>query len=69
MANPLFNLMGSAMLPGNLGNLLQQFNEFKRTFRGNPQEQIQQMLNSGKLSQAQYDQAVQMANAFAQMLK
>lgn len=69
MANPLFNMMGGTMLPGNMGNLIQKFNDFKRTFQGNPQEQIQQMLNSGKLSQAQYNQAVQMANAFAQMLK
>lgn len=59
MSNNLYNSFGSQ----NNNPLLQRFNEFKRSFTGNPQEQIQQMLNSGKISQAQYNQAVQKANA------
>ena len=55
--NPLFNQLGQ---PNN--SMLEQFNKFRQNFKGNPQEQIQQMLNSGRLSQAQYDQAVQKAN-------
>ena len=43
------------------GNFLQRFQQFQRLFRGDPQQQIQQMLNSGKVSQAQYNNAVQMA--------
>lgn len=45
-----------------VNNLMQRFNQFRNSFQGNPQEQVQQMLNSGRISQAQYDQAVQMAN-------
>ena len=59
MSNQLFNQYGQQ----NMNPLIQKFNEFKKTFSGNPQEQIQQMLNSGKISQAQYNQAVQRANA------
>lgn len=67
--NPLFNvLQGNAqMMPQN--GLLAQFERFRAMFKGDPKAQIQQMLNSGQITQAQYNQAVQMANQFAQMLK
>lgn len=62
--NPLFNLLGGnkSVLPTNMQAMLSQFQQFKQSFRGNPQEQVQQLLNSGRISQAQYNQAVQMAN-------
>lgn len=68
MANPLFSMLGGNQF-GNLSGLVQQFQQFKRTFQGNPQQQIQQMLNSGKVTQEQYNRTVQMAQAFQQMLK
>lgn len=49
-------------------NIIQQFMQFKNSFKGNPQEQIQQMLNSGKISQAQYNNAVKQAQQFQNML-
>lgn len=68
--NPLFNAMGGGNVPapGNIGNLMKQFQQFRQTFQGDPRQTIQQMLNSGKLSQAQYNNAVQMAKQFQQML-
>lgn len=65
MSNPLFNMIGN-QFPNN--NLIQQFNQFRNTFRGDPKQQIQQMLNSGQISQDQYNRAVQMAKAFQNML-
>ena len=62
--NQLFQMMGNN---SPYGNFMKQFNEFKKSFTGNPQQQVQQMLNSGKISQAQYDQAVQKANAIKSM--
>lgn len=50
-------------------NFLNQFNQFKQMFTGDPRAQIQQMLNSGKITQAQYDNAVQQANQLYKMLK
>lgn len=44
-----------------MNNMMMQFMQFKQNFRGNAQQQIQQMLNSGKISQEQYNQAVQQA--------
>ena len=54
---------------GNMGQLMQQFMQFRNTFRGDPKQQIQAMLNSGRVSQSQYNQAVQLAQQLAQMMK
>lgn len=43
-------------------NMMRQFEDFRKNFTGNPQEKIQQMLNSGQISQQQYNAAVQKAN-------
>lgn len=59
--NPLYGQM-------NQGNIIQRFQQFQQMFRGNPQEQVQQLLNSGKVSQEQYNRAVQMANQLRGML-
>lgn len=68
MANPLFDMYAQNQF-GNLGGLVQQFQQFRQAFQGDPRQQIQQLLNSGKVSQEQYNRAVQMAKAFQQMLK
>ena len=48
-------------------NMLMQFIQFQNSFRGNPQQMVQQLLNSGRISPQQYQNAVQMANQFQQM--
>lgn len=65
MPNPLYQMMGQQM-PNN--GLLQRFQQFREMFRGDPRQQVQQLLNSGKVSQAQYNQAVQMAQQLRGML-
>lgn len=63
MNNPLFGMMQA---PNN--NLMQRFQQFQQMFKGDPRQQVQNLLNSGKVSQAQYNQAVQMAQQFQKML-
>ena len=65
MPNYLFNQYGKN---GQYENIINQFNQFRNSFKGDPKQQIQQMLNSGKITQAQYNDAVQKANALARML-
>lgn len=67
--NPLFNLLGSSSLPPNMKNMINQFQQFKQTFSGDPRQQIQMMLNSGRISQDQYNKAVQMANELSKYLR
>ena len=64
--NPLFNQLNNQP---SMNNMLQQFNQFKNQFKGNPQQIIQQMLNSGRITQEQYNRAVQMANQFQRFIK
>ena len=63
MSNPLFGMMQNSQ-----NNLLQRFQQFKQTFKGDPSQQIQQMLNSGKVTQAQYNHAVQLAQQMQRMM-
>lgn len=67
MANPLFNMFGNSQF-GNMAGIIQQFQRFKQSFQGDAKSQVQQMLNSGQISQAQYDRAVQMANTMQKMM-
>ena len=48
-------------------NMLMQLAQFMNTFRGDPRQMVQQMVQSGRVSQEQYQQAVQMAQQFQKM--
>ena len=65
MSNPLFHMMGGQ---GPMNGLMQRFQQFQQMFRGDPKQQIQQMMNSGRINQEQYNWAVQMSRQFRQML-
>lgn len=60
--NPLYTSFGT-------NNIIRQFQQFKQTFQGDPRQQVQQLLNSGRISQAQYNQAVEQAKTLQQMLR
>lgn len=62
--NPLYNEMRTNTVPD---NFMSKFQQFRQNFKGNPQEQVQQLLNSGKVSQEQYNRAVQIAQQFQRM--
>ena len=66
MSNPLFQMMGNQ--PNGMQQMMQRFQQFQQAFRGDPRQQVQQLLNSGKVSQQQYDQAVRMAQQFQRMM-
>lgn len=74
MANPLFNLLGNVapMMPdpmGNMTNLIGQLNQFRNQFRGDPRQTVQELLNSGRMSQEQFNQYRNMANQIQQMMR
>lgn len=57
------NKLYEEMKPQNpFQDFIKQFEQFKKTISGNPKEQVQQLLNSGKITQQQYNAAVQQAN-------
>ena len=66
MPSALFNQLNGL----NMNNpLLQRLMQFKQSFSGDPQQIIQGMLNSGKISQAQLNQYAQQANEIYKMFK
>lgn len=53
----------------NLIQLIQQFQQFKQNFRGDPRQQVQGLLNSGKMTQEQLNQCTSMAQSLQNILK
>ena len=65
--NPIYNLLQGNLRQNPQNGFWGKLETFKRQLKGDPREQIQQMLNSGQVSQEQYNRAVQMANQLMQM--
>lgn len=61
--NPLFNAFQ------NKNPMVEQFKQFRSSFKGDAKEQVQQMLNSGQISQEQYNKAVEMAKQLQNMMR
>lgn len=66
MSNPLYSLMNKG---NNTNPMIQQFMQFRNSFKGDAQAQVQQLLNSGRVSQADYNKAVETAKQIQQMLR
>jgi hypothetical protein len=69
--NPLFNMFGNQPNSGpfnNMNNVLNQFNRFQSTFQGDPKQKVQDLLNSGQMSQEQFNQLSSMAQVFQTLL-
>ena len=61
--NPLLQMFGN--MPSNNGNILQQFLHFQ----GDPQQKVQELLNSGQMTQEQFNQLSVMAQEFQKNLR
>ena len=48
--------------------MIQQFNQFRNSFQGDPKQKVQELLNSGQMSQQQFNQLQQQATQFQQLL-
>ena len=65
------NPTGAMGMPGgNPMQMMQQFAKFKRLMQGrNPQAMVQQLLDSGQMSQAQFAQLKSMASSMRDILR
>lgn len=59
MANPLFQSLGGNQNAAN--SIVQQIMGFKNQFQGDPQQKVQELLNSGKMTQEQCNSLMQQA--------
>ena len=67
--NSLFNEFQQSNPLGQMNDFISQFNNFRSTFSGNPEQQVKQLLNSGKMSQDQFNQFAQTANQLRKLIK
>lgn len=71
MPNPLFKVLGGANAPGPIGqfqSMMQQFQQFKANFQGDPKAEVQKLLQSGRMSQQQLNQLQAMAQQFKSLM-
>ena len=66
MPNNLYNTMGRQNNP--LEQLAQQARDFRKQFSGNPRQEVERLLQTGAMSQQQFNQYSQIAQQVAQML-
>lgn len=75
MSNPLMQFLGGASVPsmpgqmGNVTQLLQIFQQFRAAFQGDAKRQVEQLRESGKMSDEQYHQLEAMAKQIMPYLK
>ena len=68
MNNSLFNEFNQTPM-NNMTSMISQFNQFRSMFAGNPETQVKQMLQNGRMSQEQFNQLAQMANQLRPLIK
>lgn len=69
MANPFREAMGGAQAPrAGRRNLAPALLQHIQNFQGNPMEQLQRKLNSGEMTQDQYNQLHSMAEGIVQKM-
>ncbi len=66
MANPLFEAMNANANP--FLDIIRQAKELQKTFQGNPRDEVQRLLNSGVMSQSQFNQLSQQAKQIMQFM-
>lgn len=66
MLNPIYNSMANQNNP--FMQIMREAQNLKNTFKGNPREEVQRLLNSGELSQADFNRYSQIAQQVMQMM-
>lgn len=68
MPSSLFQQFNNENNFQNQNSLINKFQEFRRTFQGNPRQMVEQLMRNGQMSQAQFNQLSQQANQFLKLL-
>lgn len=70
MNNPFFGALGGGNTPvGRFQQMMQQFNQFRSSFQGDPKAEVEKLLQSGRMSQQQLNQLQEMAKQFQGLIK
>ena len=68
--NSLFKEFNSNSNPfGQFNNFLTQFQQFSSNFSGNPETRVKQLIQTGQMSQEQFNQLAQTATQLRKLIK
>ena len=67
MSNPLYKSMKNAMNP-QIAAFMKEVQDFKKSFNGDPRQEVERMMASGQLSQQQFNEYAQMATQIVAMM-
>lgn len=68
MANPLYNMFCGNAPMNPMAQLVRDAKNFKKSFTGNPKDEVQRLLDSGQMSQQQFNQFSQIAQQVVQAM-
>ena len=68
MANPLYNMFSGNAPINPMAQLVRDAKNFRKSFTGNPKDEVQRLLNSGQLSQADFNRYSQIAQRVVQAM-
>jgi hypothetical protein len=68
MGNPLFNQFGQGQQQNPIQNIIDEIQNFKQMFKGDPKKEVEKLMQTGQMSQQQFNQLSQMANQILSIL-
>ena len=66
MPNPLYNAMGKQSNP--MADIIRQARDFKKQFTGNPRQEVERLLQTGQMSQSDFNRFSQIAQQVVQAM-
>lgn len=72
MNNPLYSVLGGTMpqfSDGGFSQMMAQLSQFRNSFRGDARAEVQRLLQSGQMSQQEYNTLGNMANQIMSMMR
>ena len=66
MPNPLFNAMSNQLNP--MADLIRQARDFRKQFTGNPKQEVERLLQTGQMSQSDFNRFSQIAQQIVQAM-
>ena len=67
MANPLFNSFGNQINP--ISDIIRQAKDFRKQFTGNPRQEVERLLQTGQMSQQDFNRFSQIAQQVVQAMR
>ena len=68
MANPLFNELNKKPANNPFSQIISQAQQLKQTFKGNPKAEVERLVQTGQMSQEQFNQFARIANQVMQFM-